>query len=76
MEAVAENLLHENFDEIIEKVNSAGLNWKAGTNFNSNYQPKHISGKAIVNTRRSSYQLFFRLMWNGFRRASSPSEGS
>ena len=37
-------MIHENFDEIIEKVNSASLNWKAGTNFNTNYKPKHISG--------------------------------
>jgi len=43
-EIIAENLVHADFDEIIEKVNSASLNWKAGTNFDSTYKPKHISG--------------------------------
>ena len=44
MEKVIENLQHESFDEIIEKVNSADLSWKAGHNFNKNYKPKHIAG--------------------------------
>ena len=44
VEKVIENLQHESFDEIIEKVNSAGLNWKAGHNFNQNYKPHHVAG--------------------------------
>ena len=35
---------HDNFDDIIAKVNSADLSWKAGVNFNSNYAPQHVAG--------------------------------
>lgn len=44
VENIAEKLTHESFDEIIEKVNSANLNWTAGKNFNSNYKPHHVAG--------------------------------
>jgi hypothetical protein len=45
VEALIEHLEHETFDEIVEKVNSANLSWKAGKNFNSNYKPQHVAGE-------------------------------
>jgi cathepsin B len=44
VEKLIENLEHDNFDDIIAKVNSADLSWKAGVNFNSNYAPQHVAG--------------------------------
>lgn len=40
----AENLVHNDFDRIIEHVNQASTTWKAGYNFGPAYKPEHLMG--------------------------------
>lgn len=54
VEKLIENLEHDNFDDIITKVNSANLSWKAGANFNSNYAPQHVARSLRHNHGRRS----------------------